>query len=129
MIQGLIDGASGLLSNLGSFFLDIVPAWIREPFKAALGIHSPSRVFAGFGENTMQGYINGIEGMGSKVDRTLSGAVSVPRVPQFDSVSSGVGAAGRSGSAHSGDTFNIFEAVSAQATAMQVQRRQQALAV
>jgi len=78
MIQGLIDGAGGLLKNLGSFFLDIVPAFIREPFKAALGIHSPSKVFAGFGENITDGLIIGVGRGKSAIDSTMTSLVSVP---------------------------------------------------
>jgi phage-related protein len=78
IIQGLLDGAGSLLRNIGNFFLDVVPAFIREPFKAALGIHSPSRVFREYGQFTMQGFIDGVEQMGSNVAGTLSGAVSIP---------------------------------------------------
>lgn len=61
LIQGLLDGAGSLLSKIGSFFLDKLPAWIREPFKKALGIASPSKVFYGYGENLMDGLMNAIK--------------------------------------------------------------------
>jgi len=61
MIQGLLDGAGSLLSTIGSFFLDKIPGWIQGPFKKALGISSPSKVFAGYGMNIMEGAIIGIE--------------------------------------------------------------------
>lgn len=60
MINGLINGAKSLLGNIGKFFLDVVPGWIRDPFAKALGIHSPSRVFADYGKNIVQGLTNGI---------------------------------------------------------------------
>jgi hypothetical protein len=60
LIQGLLNGAGSLLSNIGKFFLDKVPGWIREPFKKALGIASPSKVFAGYGKNIVQGLAGGI---------------------------------------------------------------------
>ncbi|WP_426466725.1 hypothetical protein, partial [Salmonella enterica] len=41
--------------------------WIRKPFESALGIHSPSRVFAGYGENIGQGLINGVQSMAGSV--------------------------------------------------------------
>ena len=75
LIQGLFDGISSLASNIGKFFLDILPDWIVAPFKAALGIHSPSRVFADMGRNTVQGYLNGIEKMQPKLENTLSDLV------------------------------------------------------
>ncbi|WP_074783883.1 hypothetical protein [Arthrobacter woluwensis] len=59
MIQGLLNGAGSLLSSIGSFFLNQLPGWIVGPFKAALGIHSPSRVFRQFGEFIVQGLAGG----------------------------------------------------------------------
>lgn len=60
IIQGLLNGAGSLLKNIGSFFLNMVPGWIKGPFMAALGIHSPSRVFAGFGKNIVGGLEQGL---------------------------------------------------------------------
>lgn len=67
LIQGLINGASSLLTGIGNWFLDKLPAWIRDPFKAALGINSPSTVFFGFGENIIEGLIDGMESQHRKV--------------------------------------------------------------
>lgn len=67
MIQGLLDGAGGLLSRIGEFFLDKLPWWIVEPFKKALGISSPSKVFEGFGKNIGDGLIRGSDGKRSTV--------------------------------------------------------------
>lgn len=61
IIQGLIDGAGSLLRNIGSFFLNMVPGWIRGPFEKALGISSPSKVFAGYGVDIMQGLQVGMD--------------------------------------------------------------------
>lgn len=88
LINGLLNGAGSLLSKIGSFFLDKVPGWIKDPFKKALGIHSPSTVFAGFGKNTVQGLANGINGargliknaMGS-VSRAVSTGLSITAKP------------------------------------------------
>ena len=73
IVQGLLDGAGQLLPKIGQFFLDKLPGWIVGPFKAALGIHSPSRVFAGFGENVGEGLALGVESMGSRVRSSTSG--------------------------------------------------------
>lgn len=81
LINGLLNGAGSLLSKIGSFFLDKVPGWIKDPFKKALGIRSPSKVFAGFGLNITQGLSNGINGnqkmvssaAGNMTDSVLSG--------------------------------------------------------
>lgn len=72
MIQGLLDGAGSLLSRIGSFFLSKLPGWIQGPFKKALGIASPSKVFAGYGANIAEGLTNGVSDNAKKV----TGAVS-----------------------------------------------------
>jgi len=93
IINGLLDGAGSLLRNIGSFFLDMVPGWIRGPFEAALGIHSPSRVFAAYGKNIGQGLINGVEGMHGAIGRTMDGLVTVPDAPHWSGTANLVGAA------------------------------------
>lgn len=76
VVQGLLDGAGQLLPQVGQFFLDKLPGWMVGPFKSALGIHSPSRVFAGFGKNIGQGAINGIAAMAPAIRRATSGLAS-----------------------------------------------------
>jgi hypothetical protein len=63
MIQGLLNGAKSLLRNIGKFFLDVVPGWIRGPLESALGIASPSKVFAQYGRDIGNGLIVGVAGM------------------------------------------------------------------
>lgn len=60
MIQGLLNGAKSLLKNIGVFFLEMLPSWIVGPFKKALGIASPSKVFKEFGKNILQGLVKGL---------------------------------------------------------------------
>lgn len=84
LIEGLIKGAGSILKNLGSFFLDIVPAFIREPFKKALGINSPSKLFAEFGVNTMEGYLIGVGSMEAETSKQMSKAVTLPDIAPFD---------------------------------------------
>jgi TP901 family phage tail tape measure protein len=67
IIQGLLNGAGSLLSKIGEFFLDKLPGWIREPFKKAMGIESPSKVFAEYGRNTGEGFIQGLDTMAPAV--------------------------------------------------------------
>ncbi|MEA5454470.1 tape measure protein [Sinomonas sp. JGH33] len=81
MIQSLIDGAGGLLRNIGQFFLNMVPGWIVEPFKRALGIASPSKVFRGFGKNIGEGLILGISDTASAIDDRMSTLVGPPSAP------------------------------------------------
>ncbi|WP_175533600.1 hypothetical protein [Arthrobacter woluwensis] len=72
MIQGLLNGAGSLLSSIGSFFLNQLPGWIVGPFKAALGIHSPSRVFRQFGEFIVQGLAGGVKKAGPQATAAIT---------------------------------------------------------
>lgn len=72
MIQGLLNGAGSLLSSIGSFFLNQLPGWIVGPFKAALGIHSPSRVFRQFGEFIVQGLAAGVKKAGPQATAAIT---------------------------------------------------------
>lgn len=59
LIAGLITGITGRLAELKSTVTGVASkaaAW----FKEKLGIHSPSRVFAGFGGDTMAGLAQGL---------------------------------------------------------------------
>ena len=98
IIQGLLNGAGSLLSKIGNFFLDKIPGWIKAPFKKALGIESPSKVFAGYGENIGQGLVNGVASMqgavqGATQDLANSAAdVSVPDLGAAVAPTAAVGA-------------------------------------
>ena len=83
MIQGLINGISGMMGAIGRAVINIVPEAIRGPFESLLGIHSPSRVFREYGVNIGQGLILGIDGMHGKVANAVTGLVSVPAAPSF----------------------------------------------
>jgi len=67
LVQGLLDGIKSLGSSIGNFFLDLLPGWIKTPFKKALGIGSPSKVFAEYGVNVVEGLLGGVEGEKSAV--------------------------------------------------------------
>lgn len=69
IVQGLLDGIGSLAGSIGNFFLDKIPGWIKGPFKKALGIHSPSRVFKGYGVNIGEGLVNGVKSMGGAVQK------------------------------------------------------------
>ncbi|HEY4546940.1 MAG TPA: phage tail tape measure protein [Pedomonas sp.] len=59
LIQGLIDGVLGKLTALKETLLGAANS-VRDWFKEALGIHSPSRVFAELGGQTMAGLSQGL---------------------------------------------------------------------
>ena len=108
IIQGLIDGIGSMMGSIGRAVLNIVPEAIRGPFEQLLGIHSPSRVFMGYGVNIGQGLINGLDGMHSKIESAVTGLVSVPSAPTFSAGTytpasySGAGGPGAAGFANYG---------------------------
>lgn len=128
IVEGLFNGIKSLASTIGNFFLGLLPGWIVEPFKIALGIHSPSRVFRGLGVNIGEGLILGIDDMQGDIGNAVTGMVTVPRAPSF-----GAGSytpAGAIGSGR-GNTFNttINQVDDPIGTSHAVQRRLGALAV
>ncbi|AVD99124.1 tape measure protein [Gordonia phage Adgers] len=105
MIQGLMNGTAGLLKKLGDWFLDKIPGWIKTPFKKALGIASPSKVFAGYGVNIGEGLVKGIGSMQGQVesasvamaaaaDKGEVGGMAISAVADTSSVGGSVSALG-----------------------------------
>jgi phage-related protein len=125
IVNGLFDGIKSLASTIGGFFLGLLPGWIVEPFKIALGIHSPSRVFRGLGVNIGQGLLLGVGDMENKIDAKMGGLVTVPSSPSYGSAT---GAGDYRTSGGFGATYNIYETDDPIATAHAVSRRQSALA-
>ena len=58
--NGLCDGIESLFSGIGDFINDTIVQPICDWFCSLLGIHSPSTVFEGYGENIIEGLLNGI---------------------------------------------------------------------
>jgi phage-related protein len=110
MIQGFLNGATGLLKNIGKFLLDRIPGWIQAPFKKALGIASPSKVFAEIGRDTMEGFAVGIRDEIGSIEQMMSGlGGDVPMMfrPAVEGVDGSFGTGGTSG--RSVDvTMNIY---------------------
>lgn len=61
IVQGLVDGIKSMVKAVGDAAGNIGSA-VKDKVKNLLGIHSPSKVFAGYGENVVQGFVKGIEG-------------------------------------------------------------------
>lgn len=80
IVDGLMSGLSSMASTVGSFFLGLLPDWIVGPFKAALGIASPSKVFAGFGRNIAEGVIVGLDDQQGALDARMRELVPEPEV-------------------------------------------------
>lgn len=94
IVEGLMSGISSLAGTIGNFFLSLIPGWIVGPFKAALGIASPSKVFRGFGRNIGEGVLLGVGDMQGSLDSRMSNLISTPDVPMFGRPASGPGSAG-----------------------------------
>lgn len=73
VVQGFINGIKSLAGTIGSAFLDMVPGWIKGPFKKALGIASPSKLFAEYGRNIGEGLIAGVGSMEDAVQASTQG--------------------------------------------------------
>lgn len=59
LMQGLINGISGMASGVKDAIVGAVGGAV-DKFKNFLGIRSPSRLFAQFGDYTMQGFAGGL---------------------------------------------------------------------
>jgi phage-related minor tail protein len=83
IVEGLLNGLGDMGKNIGSFFLSTLPGWIVDPFKQALGIQSPSRLFRLFGVNTVEGFIGGVDDSKGMIDNRMDNLVKEPNVPTF----------------------------------------------
>ena len=70
LIQGLINGVTSKLQAAKEKILEIGAA-IKSAFTSALDIHSPSRVFAGYGANISLGLAQGIERNAKTPERSI----------------------------------------------------------
>jgi len=102
LVQGLLDGVKSLAGTVGSFFLDLLPGWIVGPFKAALGINSPSRLFKDYAHNTVQGYLDGIGEMKGELNSTMDNLIDTDG---FEAASTFTGSAGRSAGAQDNSRY------------------------
>lgn len=83
LVSGIMSGLFGPLPMLLGGIATIAGK-MASTFKAKLGIHSPSRVFAGYGHNLMAGLANGIDGNSNaplarvdKASRAITAALAI----------------------------------------------------
>lgn len=80
LIRGLGKMAGKLRDAVGGFIADNIPGPVRD----ILGISSPSKLFAGFGENVAEGLVVGMR-RGSELVAAAAGGLAGATVPrQFD---------------------------------------------
>lgn len=60
LVQGLVDGIAGMGPKAIASILGLATS-LKDTVKNALGIHSPSKVFEGYGKNTAEGFAGGID--------------------------------------------------------------------
>lgn len=83
IVQGLIDGASGMIGNAVQAVKNVGGAMLYG-IKGFLGIHSPSRVFSNeVGLMIGAGVMEGIGASKRGVTASMDSLVSVPSVPAF----------------------------------------------
>ncbi len=104
LVKGIRDKAGDVINTIKETITDKLPGFIKK----ALGIKSPSRVFAGFGRNIVAGLVVGIEDEAPKLDRTMArlsdGLTTFSATPGSRTV---LGPVASSVGAHGGITFNV----------------------
>lgn len=97
LIDGFVSGLTSRIPIVGDMVGGLADD-IKKRFKLALGIASPSKVFAEFGRNTVEGYERGVD---ENSDRAQSAIDSMaPSAPSARASSS-------SGGSLAGATFNL----------------------
>jgi phage-related minor tail protein len=89
IIQGLWNGISSMLGWIQSKVNNMVNGIVRS-MKGVLGIRSPSKVFAGIGENMGQGIGEGFSSAMKDVEKEMAGAIPTDFDLDMNSVVSGV---------------------------------------
>jgi phage-related minor tail protein len=79
LIDGLLNGIKAAAGRVFDFIGGIGDK-IASTFANVLDIHSPSRVFYGFGLNTVQGYMDAVAKMTPDLDRQMEELVKTPEL-------------------------------------------------
>lgn len=99
MIQGFIDGIAGAAGRVAEAVSSIANS-ATATLKGALGIASPSKVFAGLGGYTAEGFAQGVDAGSADVSRSVETMVTTPDV-------AAAGAAGASSSSSSSSSVDV----------------------
>lgn len=109
VVQGLLDGVRSLAGSIGNFFLDLLPGWIVGPFKAALGIASPSKLFAQFGREIVDGVIVGANDEQPALDERMRSLVETPTAPSVAATVGGLTEATAGAVGRDDERWRMFE--------------------
>lgn len=107
IVRGLWDG----IKAMGSWLKDKVSGFVGgivDNVKGALGIHSPSRVFAGIGENMALGLGKGFQAEMQSVSAGIESAIPTPTVDAVYNAAAGlVNGLSAAGAASSGGSYTV----------------------
>lgn len=78
IVQGVINGIRSLIGNVASTLTSGFSSAV-DGVKRGLGISSPSRVFAKIGEDTVAGYVKGIEATARQAQVALTATIGATR--------------------------------------------------
>jgi hypothetical protein len=112
MMAGLVEGIKAAAGAVVKAITGVVGAGI-DAAKGALGMNSPSKVFAHMGAMSALGYEEGFTDVGANIPAMSASAVA----PSF-------GGGGANVTQNNSNTFNVTEAQSAEDTARMVKRMQ-----
>ena len=107
--KGLIDGLVGGIQSGAGAFMDAVRNLAKggiDALKSALGIASPSKVFAFAGKMTAVGYAEGVEDESDTAAQAVTKMATGPAAAVMEQKAPG-GAAGAKGGKGAGTTFQI----------------------
>jgi len=82
-IQGFIDGILSMAGAVWDAIVGVIEGAIGGVLDF-LGIASPSKLLKGYGKNTMQGYIEGVDDMAADAQKALTDAMAPPPAPSLE---------------------------------------------
>ncbi|WP_223697664.1 phage tail tape measure protein [Bacillus wiedmannii] len=84
MMQGLLDGISGMASKIWGKITEIGDG-IKDKFTSLLSIFSPSRVFRSYGKYIGQGLVNGLDSMVGAVGKATE-TMATAAMPNYETI-------------------------------------------
>lgn len=103
IVQGLINGIKSMFGKVSKVIKSLGDK-VKNGFKKALKIHSPSRVFASYGGYIGEGLIEGIDGQEGAIDTKFKGLAN--KIKSLGNVRSNLNFGGLNNLALSGATGN-----------------------
>jgi tape measure domain-containing protein len=125
--KGLVDGLKSQSAAISAQMAKIAGSMVGA-IKKALGIRSPSTVFHGFGQNIVQGLMNGVDTLSGDLNTQMGALVTVPKAPAFGRAGAALPVGGR-GNVTNNNSYTINQVDDPIGTAHAISRRQRSLTV